>query len=124
MQHGRWMCVELAAVMTSSDKLRLPALTYLFRVVERQAQGQPVLLVIDEAWAALKHDAFREKVGEWLVTLRKKNVAVLLATQNVSDVANSDIQEIIAANCATFIFGANDKALDHARNLCSRWNST
>ena len=114
IRQDRWICIELSAVMSSSDKLRLPALTYLFRVVERQAQGQPLLLVIDEAWAALKHDAFREKVGEWLVTLRKKNVAVLLATQNVGDVANSDIQEIIAGNCATFIFGANDKALDHA----------
>ena len=115
IEQGRWMCIELASVMSSSDKLRLPALTYLFRVVERQAQGQPLLLVIDEAWAALKHDAFRAKVGEWLVTLRKKNVAVLLATQSVSDIANADIQEIIAENCPTRIFGANDKAAEHAK---------
>ena len=119
MQYSRWMCVELAAVMASSDKLRLPALTYLFRVVERQAQGQPVLLVIDEAWAALKHDAFREKVGEWLVSLRKKNVAVLLATQSVSDIANADIQQIVAENCPTLIFGANDKAADHAETYAA-----
>ena len=114
IKQDRWTCIELAAVMSSSDKLRLPALTYLFRIVERQAQGQPLLLVIDEAWAALKHDVFREKVGEWLVTLRKKNVAVLLATQSVSDIANSDIQQIIVENCPTQIFGANDRAPEHA----------
>ena len=119
IQQDRWTCIELSAVMSSSDKLRLPALTYLFRIVERQACGQPMLLVIDEAWAALKHDAFREKVGEWLVTLRKKNVAVVLATQNVGDVTNANIQETMASNCATFIFGANDKALDHAETYAA-----
>ena len=121
INHGRWMCIELSAVMSSSDKLRLPALSYLFRVVERQAQGQPLLLVIDEAWAALKHDAFREKVGEWLVTLRKKNVAVLLATQSVSHIANADIQQVVAENCPTRIFGANPAALnpEHESNYAA-----
>ncbi len=119
IQHQRWTCIELAAVMAASDKLRLPALTYLFRIVERQAHGQPLLLVIDEAWAALKHDAFRAKVREWLVTLRKKNVAVLLATQSVGDIANSDLQQIITENCPTRIFGANDRAPDHAETYAA-----
>ena len=110
----RWMCIELSSVMSSSDKLRLPALTYLFRIVERQAQGQPMLLVIDEAWAALKHDVFRERIGEWLVTLRKMNVAVLLATQSVSHIADSDIQQIITENCPTRIYGANFEAPKYA----------
>ena len=106
----RWLCVELAGVMSEGEKLQLPALSYLFRLVERQATGEPLLLVIDEAWAALGHEVFRERLREWLKTLRKKNVAVLLATQSLSDVGRSGILDVIAESCPTRIYGANSEA--------------
>lgn len=104
------MCVELAAVIASSDKLRIPCLSYLFRIVERQADGRPMLLTIDEAWAALGDELFRERLREWLKTMAKKNVVVLLATQTLSDVTRSGMVDVLAESCPTRIFGANAEA--------------
>ena len=109
----RWLCVELAAVMSADVKLQLPALSHLFGLIDRQAkeQGDPTLLVIDEAWAALGHAAFRERLRDWLKTFRKKNVAVVLGTQSLSDVSRSGMLDVIAEACATRIFGANGEAM-------------
>ena len=115
----RWLCIELADVMSANEKLRLPALSYLFHIVERQATGQPLLLVVDEAWAALQHDAFRESLREWLKTFRKQNVAVLLATQSLSDVTRSGILDVLAESCPTRIYGANAEAHQHAETYAA-----
>jgi hypothetical protein len=47
------------------------------------------LLVLDEAWIFLDHPLFAARIREWLKTLRKKNVAVLFATQSLADIASS-----------------------------------
>ena len=107
---SHWICIELAEVLAGSDQLLLPAMSYLFHLVERQANGQPTLLVMDEAWLALSHSHFREQLRLWLKTFRKLNVAVVLATQSLSDVADSGMLNVIAESCPTRIFGANLEA--------------
>lgn len=110
IESDRFTTIELAAVLNSDDKLKIPALSYLFRVVERQAKGQPLLLVIDEAWAPLSTDVFRERLREWLKTLRKKNVAVVLATQSADDIADPKMRNVLVSSCHTRIFGSNEDA--------------
>ena len=83
---------------------------YLFRAVERQAQGQPALLICDEAWVMLGHELFREKVRDWLKTARKANTAILLATQSLSDATGSGLVDVLNENTATKKFLANGKA--------------
>ena len=112
IETDRFTTIELAAVLNSDDKLKIPALSYLFRVVERQARGHPLLLVVDEAWAPLATDAFRERLKDWLKTLRKKNVAVVLATQSADDIADSKMRNVLVSSCHTRIFGSNEDAND------------
>ena len=38
--------------------------------------------------------------------MRRKNAAVVMATQQISDIANSDIADIILENCPTKILPA------------------
>ena len=64
-------------------------LTYLFHRLEERFDGRPTLLVLDEAWIFLDHPLFAARIREWLKTLRKKNVAVLFATQSLADIADS-----------------------------------
>ena len=64
----------------------LPVLTYLFHRIDQRLDGRPTIVVLDEAWVMLMNGTFGAKVEEWLRTLRKKNAAVILATQSVTEV--------------------------------------
>ncbi|HJW27686.1 MAG TPA: hypothetical protein VJ508_00375, partial [Saprospiraceae bacterium] len=72
--------------------------------------GRPTLILLDEAWLMLGHPLFKEKINEWLRTLRKKNAAVVFATQSLSDVVNSGLKDTILGNCPTKLLLANPEA--------------
>ena len=90
----------------------LPVLTYLFRRLEKRFDGSPTLMILDEAWLYLTESLFAAKIREWLKVLRKKNVAVIFATQSLSDIADSAIAPAIIENCPTRIFLPNGNALE------------
>ena len=90
----------------------LPVLTYLFHRLEQHFDGRPTLLILDEAWLYLTESLFAAKIREWLKVLRKKNVAVVFATQSLSDIADSAIAPAIIENCLTRIFLPNAMALE------------
>ena len=70
---ARHQVVELSHLVGMSDRVLVPALTYLFRRVEEGLDGSPTLIVIEEAWAALMHGRFADRLRQWLLTLRKRN---------------------------------------------------
>ena len=88
----------------------LPALSYLFHLIESRMQGQPGFLFLDEVWTMLGHDVFREKLREWLKELRKMNWSVVMASQSLSDAKRSGILDVINESCPTKIFLANPYA--------------
>jgi len=103
---------EIDELMNLGEKYALPVLLYLFRRIERALHGQPAVIMLDEAWLMLGHPAFRAKIREWLKTLRKANCLVLMATQSLSDAANSGILDVIVESTATKIFLPNLYAHD------------
>jgi len=108
---GHFLTFEMEHLLGLSDKGVVPVLLYLFRQIEKRLTGAPTLVPLDEAWVFLKHPLFRERVREWLKTLRKYNGAVLLATQNLSDVFNSPtIRDVVLESCPTKVLLANPEA--------------
>ncbi|MES2538240.1 MAG: VirB4 family type IV secretion/conjugal transfer ATPase [Pseudomonadota bacterium] len=103
---------EIEELMNLGEKYALPTLLYLFRRIERSLKGQPAVIILDEAWLMLGHPAFRAKIREWLKVLRKANCLVLMATQSLSDAANSGILDVIVESTATKIFLPNIYARD------------
>ena len=103
---------EIEELMNLGEKFALPVLLYLFRRIERALHGQPAVIILDEAWLMLGHPAFRAKIREWLKVLRKANCLVLMATQSLSDAANSGILDVIVESTATKIFLPNVYARD------------
>ncbi len=85
-------------------------LSALFHVLERRFTGRPTLLVLDEAWLFLKDAVFAGQIQGWLKTLRKLNVAVVFASQELADVEASEIASTIIEACLTRIFLPNDRA--------------
>ena len=103
---------EIEELMNLGEKYALPVLLYLFRRIERSLHGQPAAIILDEAWLMLGHPVFRAKIREWLKVLRKANCLVLMATQSLSDAANSGILDVIVESTATKIFLPNVYARD------------
>jgi type IV secretion system protein TrbE len=91
-----------------------PVLTALFHEIERSFDGSPTMLVLDEAWLFLGETGFCAKIREWLKTLRKKNVAVVFATQSLDDVVRSPIATTLIESCPTQVFLPNPRALEPA----------
>lgn len=103
---------EIEELMNLGEKFALPVLLYLFRRIERSLRGQPAVIILDEAWLMLGHPVFRAKIREWLKVMRKANCLVLMATQSLSDAANSGILDVIVESTATKIFLPNLYARD------------
>lgn len=63
--------------------------------------------VIDEAWIFLKNRTIRDWITRAEKTWRKKNAAMILATQSVVELTSSDMLSIVNESCPTKIFLAN-----------------
>lgn len=110
MRFGRIQVFEMEHLMNMGERHVVPILLYLFRCIERQLDGAPVLLILDEAWLMLSHPLFQEKIREWLKVMRKANCAVVFATQEISDVGKSPIRDVIYQSCETKILLPNPDA--------------
>lgn len=110
LQDAHFSVFEIEELMAMKERIAIPVLLYLFRRFERSLQGQPALLLLDEAWTMLGHPVFREKIRQWLKELRKKNCAVVMATQSLSDSIRSGIYDVLLESCPTKILLPNEEA--------------
>jgi type IV secretion system protein VirB4 len=104
-------CFETEELMHEASAV-LPVLTYLFHRLEDRFDGRPTLLILDESWVYLDNPLFAARIREWLKVLRKKNVAVVFATQSLADIADSSIAPAIIESCPQRIFLPNDRAIE------------
>jgi type IV secretion system protein TrbE len=107
---GRFLSFETENLMQLDGKAVIPVLLYLFRRIEQRLDGSPTLVLLDEAWSYVRHELFRTRLRDWLKTMRRKNAAVLMATQQISDIAKSDIADVVLENCPTKILLPNAEA--------------
>lgn len=110
---SRFITFELENLLQSGESAKLvtvPTLLYLFHRIEQMLDGRPTLITLDEAWVMLDNPQFLAKIREWLKVLRKKNAAVVFATQSLADLKNSPLLPVIMESCPTKIFLPNDQA--------------
>ena len=114
-------CFETETLMSQAGVVP-PVLSYLFHRLEERFDGSPTLLILDEAWLFLDNPLFAARIREWLKVLRKKNVAVVFATQSLADIAGSGIAPAIIESCPQRIFLPNDRAVEpQAREAYERF---
>lgn len=113
---SKYVMIEMGTLMQMGEAAITPALMFLFHYIEshfaepNDAHGHMTLLVLDEAWTFLDNDYFASTIKDWLKTLRKRHVAVVFATQNVTDAANSKIADTIISQCFTKFYLADNNA--------------
>jgi type IV secretion system protein VirB4 len=107
------------------EKYPLVLQPLLFYVLHRTSaaiqHGAPdtlKLFVLDEAWRFVTDRTVKAYVTEALKTWRKRNAAMLLATQSTEDFAAPDLLRTVIESCPTKFFLANPNLdLDRAREL-------
>lgn len=80
----------------ASSEIEKPANTATFKV-----------FVIDEAWIFLKNKTIRDWITRAEKTWRKKNAAMILATQSLVELAASEMLHIVNESCPTKVFLSN-----------------
>ena len=98
--------------MRAYPALLEPLLFYvLHRVTERVQNPEDAarlkLCVLDEAWRFIQHPTLRAYVHEGLKTWRKRNAAMILATQAAEDFASADLLRTVVESCPTKLLLAN-----------------
>jgi type IV secretion system protein TrbE len=107
---GRYQVFEMSHLWEMGSQTVAPALRYLFHRVERRLDGRPALIVIEEAWRTLLDPAFGMQLKQWLLTLRKKNAAVMVVTQTLADLQRSPYRAAVVESCPTRILLPNPMA--------------
>lgn len=114
---AKWIMIEMGTLMKMGQQAVTPALFFIFRFIEKvyskpngDPTGDPTLLILDEAWVFLDNPFFAKKIEEWLVTLRKKNVFCVFATQEVAKAVKSSLSTTIVSQCLTKIYLADPNA--------------
>ena len=114
LRESRFQVFEQSNLLKKGDKLAVPTLSYIFHQIELRMDGRPTKIYIDEAWVNLMNALSLEQVEDWLRTVRKKNGALILATQSLLEITNSAIRDLILESCPTKIFLPNPEAMNPA----------
>jgi type IV secretion system protein TrbE len=65
------------------------------------------MFLMDEAWLFMRNDTIRKYIVQAQKTWRKHNGAMILATQSLKELQDSDLLPIVSESCPTKIFLAN-----------------
>ena len=104
-----WQVFEMEEV-SKNQQVIAPLLQYLFHIIEKNLDGSPTLIILDEGWLYLKREDFVNKIQEWLKVLRKANACVIFASQELSDIEKSPIFSTLLEACKTKVFLPNPSA--------------
>lgn len=119
---SRFTVFELAKLTKAGDQILIPAIRYLFHMIERGLDGSPTMIVIDEAATPFKHPVFCNILDDWLRKIAKKNVNLVMATQQLNDIMKTDIFDVLTDNCKTSFLLANESAeKEYIRELYTKF---
>ena len=106
----RFLLGQALSEIFDTAAVRTAWLSYVFRRIERTIEdGAPTLIVLDEAWKLLDDPYFERRLKDWMLTMRKKNVAVVLLTQRLAHVRESRAGGSILESTMTTILYPNSR---------------
>lgn len=108
---ARFQCFNFEGLDAYPDLIE-PLLFYILHRANRTLAANSAatalkVFVMDEAWLFFRNPTVRAYIVEALKTWRKRNAALILATQSVDELRKSEILEVVVESCATKLFLAN-----------------
>ncbi len=98
--------------LIKSSHLFSAVFAYLIQRVIQEMQGEPSILVLDEAWHLLSNPVFASRLGGWLEMMRSRNAVVVMATEAVEEALESQLSPTIMEHIATQIYLPNEEPGD------------
>ena len=109
--------VELGLLARQSPRVAVAALEYMDRKIRRSLDGSPTFIYVEEAWFALSDPHFSVQIDIWLRTLRSLNGVVYLATQSLTEIAESPSFGLLLDSIPNRVFLPNAHAATQQRDL-------
>jgi type IV secretion system protein VirB4 len=108
---GDVMGFDLTQILDAqTDRERMAVLSYIFRRIERQMRDKKrTIILVDEAWKAIKDPYFGSVIEGWLATLRKSNAVVIMLTQTADQLARSQVGDRVFTFFPTKILFPDEK---------------
>ncbi|MDE2676426.1 MAG: DUF87 domain-containing protein [Gemmatimonadota bacterium] len=121
LELGDWQVIDLAGAAEHAD-LCEAALAYLLERMRLEIEdpaetARLKLMVVDEAWRYLADPAVLAYLAEAAKTWRKKNAALVLATQSAVDVSGTAGASALLESIPTKLFLANPELPDEVGDL-------
>lgn len=113
--------------LDSHKEVVQPLLFYILHRASAAMDQEPSrfkAFILDEAWRFFLHPVIKAYIVEALKTWRKKNAAMILATQSFDDLKVSDMLPVVMESCPTQIFLANPRMDKEAYRQAFHLNAT
>jgi len=101
---------EMRGLVALGDRAAAPATELILHGCERRMGGTPTFIYVDEAWRMLSDEVSRGWLYDSIRTFRKRNAGIILATQSLTEIANSPYRDLLLESCPGKIFLPNPEA--------------
>jgi type IV secretion system protein VirB4 len=108
LSFGSLTCVDISRYASDHQAL-VPLSSYLLHRMTTQLNGQPTLLVLDEAFTVLNTPIYSMRVTGWLDYLASRNAVALMSTDAIETSGSRLFSAALSARAAT-IFALPDAA--------------
>ncbi len=101
---------EMRGLVALGERAAAPATELILHAVEVGMGTAPTFIYVDEAWRMLSDEVSRDWLYDAIRTFRKRNAGITLATQSLTEIANSRYRDLLLESCPGKIFLPNPEA--------------
>jgi type IV secretion system protein TrbE len=101
---------EMRGLVALGERAAAPATELILHNAEMAMGTHPTFIYVDEAWRMLSDPVSAEWLFDAIRTLRKRNAGITLATQSLTEIANSPYRDLLLESCPGKIFLPNPEA--------------
>ena len=115
LDFGHWTCIDMKEIM-KVERLARAFLDHCLYMLDRQLDGTPTFIYVEEASFMLSNPLFAPILADWLKTFRKKNAIVWLTVQSPESLAclkDETLRATMVDNIPNILLGFNPKLEQH-----------
>jgi type IV secretion system protein VirB4 len=101
---------EMRGLLALGERAAAPATELILHGVESGMGTAPTFIYVDEAWRMLSDTVSADWLYDAIRTFRKRNAGITLATQSLTEIANSSYRDLLLESCPGKIFLPNPEA--------------
>ena len=110
LEGGAVIVYEMRGMVALGERAAAPATELILHGAEMAIGTHPTFIYVDEAWRMLSDKVSADWLFDAIRTFRKRNAGITLATQSLTEIANSPYRDLLLESCPGKIFLPNPEA--------------